>query len=89
MLQDTYVSVPRNKPIYLKAEVDYEKLQFYYSLNGEQWMTIGTVLDMSILSDEYPDWGFTGAFVGLCCQDLSGSRLHADFDYFEYVERRN
>jgi len=27
---------------------------------------------------------FTGAFSGLCCQDLSGERLHADFDYFEY-----
>ena len=29
---------------------------------------------------------FTGAFVGLCCQDLSGHRLPADFDYFEYSE---
>lgn len=29
---------------------------------------------------------FTGAFVGMCCQDLSGHRLPADFDYFEYVE---
>lgn len=29
---------------------------------------------------------FTGAFVGLCCQDLSGHRLPADFDYFEYRE---
>jgi len=29
---------------------------------------------------------FTGAFVGMCCQDLSGHRLPADFDYFEYSE---
>jgi xylan 1,4-beta-xylosidase len=28
--------------------------------------------------------GFTGAFVGLACQDLSGARLHADFDSFSY-----
>ncbi len=30
---------------------------------------------------------FTGAFVGLCCQDLSGRRLPADFDYFDYSEQ--
>jgi xylan 1,4-beta-xylosidase len=30
---------------------------------------------------------FTGAFVGMCCQDLLGHRLPADFDYFEYRER--
>ncbi len=30
---------------------------------------------------------FTGAFVGMCCQDLSGHRLPADFDYFEYSEK--
>ena len=30
---------------------------------------------------------FTGAFVGMACQDLAGAALPADFDYFEYVER--
>jgi xylan 1,4-beta-xylosidase len=30
---------------------------------------------------------FTGAFVGMCCQDLLGNRLPADFDYFEYREQ--
>jgi len=30
--------------------------------------------------------GFTGAFVGICCQDISGQRRAADFDYFEYRE---
>ncbi|MCX7739824.1 MAG: hypothetical protein N2047_02230 [Meiothermus sp.] len=28
--------------------------------------------------------GFTGTFIGLCAQDLSGARLPADFDYFTY-----
>ena len=53
----------------------------------------GPVLDGSILSDDYVEDAevryrpcFTGAFVGLCCQDLSGQRLHADFDGFEYRE---
>ena len=30
---------------------------------------------------------FTGAFVGMCCQDLAGTAKVADFDYFEYRER--
>jgi xylan 1,4-beta-xylosidase len=30
---------------------------------------------------------FTGAFVGMACQDLSGAALPADFDGFGYVER--
>ena len=29
----------------------------------------------------------TGAFVGVACQDMSGARCSADFDWFEYVER--
>jgi xylan 1,4-beta-xylosidase len=35
--------------------------------------------------DFYP--AFTGAFVGLCCQDLSGKNRHADFGFFTYQER--
>ena len=42
------------------------------------------------LSDEATAPGapnFTGAFVGVACQDLSGAAQPADFDYFEYRER--
>jgi xylan 1,4-beta-xylosidase len=48
------------------------------------------VFDASILSDEATAPGapnFTGAFVGMACQDLSGAALPADFDGFGYVER--
>ncbi len=78
--------------IYLRVEVNYEKMQFYYSKDGANWNKVGPVLDASTLSDDfatrYPDpgWGFTGAFVGMCCQDLSGLKIHADFDYFIYKE---
>lgn len=53
---------------------------------------IGPVLDGSILSDDYVREdvryrpAFTGAFVGLCCQDLSGGRRSADFAWFDYRE---
>ena len=30
---------------------------------------------------------FTGAFVGMACQDMSGTARAADFDWFEYRER--
>lgn len=73
---------------YLRVKVDYDRLQFYYSKDQNEWLPIGPVLDASRLSDEYCREGrFTGAFVGLCCQDLTGQRRHADFDFFEYVER--
>ena len=30
--------------------------------------------------------GFTGNFVGMACQDISGSGKASDFDWFEYRE---
>jgi xylan 1,4-beta-xylosidase len=48
------------------------------------------VFDASALSDEATAPGapnFTGAFVGMACQDLAGTAMPADFDYFEYRER--
>jgi xylan 1,4-beta-xylosidase len=74
---------------YLKAEVDYHLLSFSFSSDGKEWIDIGPDFDASILSDEYTEpHRFTGAFVGLCCQDLSGQRKPADFDFFSYVERQ-
>lgn len=92
------VTVAVQKPCYLKLKLNYSELQFYYSVNGRDWLTIGPVLDASKISDEYAthlvdgyftDWGFTGAFIGLCAHDLSGGRRHADFDYFTYSETEN
>lgn len=80
---------------YLKVAVTNQTLQFYYSSDGEEWLKIGKELDASKLSDEYAvieDNGyfrahaFTGAFVGICVQDLSGTNKEADFDYFIYKE---
>lgn len=84
-----YISLPEEaERIWLRAAVDHDKLQFFYSATGEDGYTpVGPVLDASTLSDEACREGwFTGAFVGLCCQDLTGFRRPADFDYFEYTE---
>lgn len=73
--------------VYLRVNADQTKLWFYFSFDGKQWSHIGDVYDMRVLSDEHSDCShFTGAFVGLCCQDLSGLEKYADFDYFDYQE---
>jgi len=79
-------SIPlKQKGIHLEINVDYEVLTYAYSCNGDQWHKIGSFYDASILSDEYGKAGhFTGAFIGICAQDISGASLFADFDYFEY-----
>jgi xylan 1,4-beta-xylosidase len=68
---------------YLRGTMVREKLQFSASPDGMRWQLIGTELDAGKISDDYgTELHFTGAMAGLCCQDLNGSRLHADFDYF-------
>lgn len=67
--------------VFMRASIDRERLQFSASADGGTWLDIGPVLDFSKISDDYVQ-GFTGAMIGLCAQDVSGNRLHADFDYF-------
>lgn len=84
------VVLPEQGEIKLKVLVNYDILTLQYALPDERWQTIPCQLDYSVLSDEVGDNGadanFTGAFVGLCCQDLTGSRKPADFRYFHYLE---
>lgn len=83
------VAIP-DGPIELRADVDFERLRFAYRVGGGAWTWLPQVFDASALSDEATSPGapnFTGAFVGVACQDLAGTRLAADFDWFEYRER--
>ncbi|MDC3416051.1 glycoside hydrolase family 43 protein [Aquibacillus salsiterrae] len=89
-LLDSDISIPDNEPVYLKATIDHHLLQFYYSIDGKDWKIIAGKIDIGHLSDDDADYiRFTGTFVGVCAQDLSGQCLHADFDYFNYAERDN
>lgn len=84
------IPIPAGKPIELRVEVDYERLHFGYRVAGSEWSWAPQQLDASILSDEAgPPFcpNFTGAFVGMCCQDLTGTHRPADFEFFEYRER--
>lgn len=90
------VDLTGQKRIFLKADFKGTDLQFSYAVKEGDWIKIGPALDASILSDDYVQFmdnryrpAFTGAFVGMACQDLSGGSKHADFDWFEYKEIEN
>ena len=90
---EDYVEVTGSERIFLRVVFNREEIQFFYALEANDWQAIGPILDGSILSDDYVRDGsdryrpaFTGAFVGLCCQDLSGQQLYADFDWWNYRE---
>jgi xylan 1,4-beta-xylosidase len=72
--------------VYLRVQVNTNAYYYSYSFDGENWTQIPIKLQSYKLSDDYINGGgfFTGAFVGMQCQDTSGQRLHADFDYFVY-----
>jgi xylan 1,4-beta-xylosidase len=87
------IRLPKGR-IELRAEIDFERLRFAYRVvsgdEGGKWNWLPELFDASILSDEATAPGapnFTGAFVGMACQDMSGTAHPADFDWFEYRER--
>jgi xylan 1,4-beta-xylosidase len=85
------IPIPGGSRIELSVEIDFERLYFGYRIGGEAWQWIPQQFDASILSDEASAPGapnFTGAFVGMACQDMSGAGWPADFDWFEYRERQ-
>jgi len=86
------VPIPAGQPVLLRVEIDFERLRFGYRVEGagNDWHWLPQQFDASILSDEACPPGtanFTGAFVGMACQDTSGTAHPADFDFFEYRER--
>jgi xylan 1,4-beta-xylosidase len=86
------IPLPAGKPVHLRVEMDYERLYFAYRVEGvdDDWRWLPQMFDASILSDEASAPGlpnFTGAFLGMACQDLSGTMHPADFDFFEYRDR--
>lgn len=71
----------------LKLTIHHDRIHFAYSRDGQDWTAVSWEQDASILSDEHAlPCGFTGNFVGMACQDMSGARKPADFAWFEYRE---
>jgi xylan 1,4-beta-xylosidase len=84
-LIESQIAIDDWEQAHLRVEMNRDKLQFSASPDGIDWQRIGPVLDASRLSDDYGHniLHFTGAFIGLCVQDLGGTKAIADFDYFE------
>ena len=83
------IAIPPGR-IELRVEVDLERMRFAYRVGAGSWKWLPELFDASVLSDEATAPGapnFTGAFVGMACQDMSGTAHPADFDFFEYRER--
>lgn len=84
-----YWPLPENcRELTLSGSVRGGELQFAYARPGEAAQVVGPALDMRILSDEHVDGnGFTAAMTGICCQDLRGDGVYADFDWFDYRDK--
>ena len=73
--------------VYLKAEIRREDLNFFYSIDGQEYTAIGAALDMKNISDERIEGnGFTGSMLGVNCSDLQGDGVFAEFLSFDYRE---
>jgi beta-xylosidase len=72
----------KQEKVYLKAECDFREMKdvadFYYSLNGEEWIKIGSRLKM-----EYTLPHFMGYRFGLFNYATKTPGGYVDFDYFE------
>jgi xylan 1,4-beta-xylosidase len=72
----------------MRVNVEKDYYYYSYSFDQETWIKIERLLDATKLSDDYVNGPrFTGAFVGMSCDDMSGARLPADFKYFRYSEK--
>ncbi|AOM83753.1 glycoside hydrolase family 43 protein [Salisediminibacterium beveridgei] len=75
-------------PVKLKGVITFDRLQwFYQDQDMDDFKPIGPVFDVTHMSDDSADdVRFTGTFIGLVTQDLSGARKPCDFDYFRYEQ---
>ena len=83
------ISIKTENPIRIAVNVDKDNLRFQYSEDGQEWASIGGTLPAGNLSDDYIEKNglvFTGAFVGICCQDLENQTVFADFKSFILAE---
>ena len=86
-IEEAKIPLPENSLIGLRLDVDHAKLRFSWSIGGRsaEWNEIPVDLDVGLLTDQAGKTQgeqFTGTFIALCANDVSGRRAHADFDYF-------
>ncbi len=81
------VAIRDAERVYLRVTFEGGTFYFEYALEPDAWHRIGPDFASSRLADDTcSGLSFTGTFIALCAQDLSGAKKHADFDYFTYRE---
>ncbi|MDO3385898.1 glycoside hydrolase family 43 protein [Gilvimarinus sp. SDUM040013] len=73
--------------VHLKAVVRRAELTFSYRYDDREWIELPVALDYRYLSCEAGKGegaSFTGTFIGMACQDLTGTARAADFGHFSY-----
>ncbi len=79
-----FIPLQTGRDVVLSLSLRGTQVQFSYGFRGEELRPAGPDVNAGFLSDEACREGwFTGAMVGICCQDLTGFGKHADFDWFE------
>mgnify|MGYP002770740254 CR=1 FL=1 len=83
------IELPEGSSIRLRTQVAYDRMYFSYAVK-DTYQRIERCFDYSILSDDFyyqrGEYRFTGAFVGICCQDCYDRKSYADFHFFHYRE---
>ncbi|WP_020209778.1 glycoside hydrolase family 43 protein [Gilvimarinus chinensis] len=81
------IALESNKKIHLKAVIRRAELTFSYRYDDSEWCELPVTLDYRHLSCEAGKGegaSFTGTFIGMACQDLTGTARAADFHHFYY-----
>jgi len=91
-LLDSPVSIKSAKTLHLKIEWKRSMIDFFLMNERNEWQLLASTNKGYILSDDYVRDGseryrpaFTGSFVGIACQDLSGNQKPAYFSKLTYT----
>ncbi|MDC7233041.1 MAG: family 43 glycosylhydrolase [Spirochaetales bacterium] len=86
-LVETECPVDNDAVLTLICRVNQPTLQFSFRENGGEEKRIGSIMDATLLSDEYTNNGpgaFDGSFCGMTVQDLDRHANWAEFKSFSY-----
>ncbi len=86
--QKGYAAIEQNM-VRMRIKANKDQAEFFWSTDGKAFCRIGPDLDITHMSDDYyieeiMGLRFTGTFIALCCQDISGQKKEAEFMYFDY-----
>lgn len=72
-------------PLFLKAEIRHQKIQFLYRASSESWISLGEPVSGTMLNKENGG-GFTGTYLGMYASSHRHSTTsYTDFQWFEYL----